>query len=101
MCSARHNLRLPQQGRSQQKKARGLQLPHSMDGNTADTTGRYVLHWRDFRSTLEAQVEPVYTLDAKLVDLDVGRAIDKLAPAKRALLEVHNSELWLPGQGFT
>jgi uncharacterized protein involved in outer membrane biogenesis len=47
------------------------------------------------------QPEPSYTLDATFADLDAGRAINELTPAKDVLLGVLDTDVRLSGRGFT
>jgi hypothetical protein len=68
------------------------------------TTQQMNLYGGTYHGTAQvnlAQPEPRYTLDAKVADLDVGRAINELTSAKDALLGVLNTDLRLSGQGFT
>jgi uncharacterized protein involved in outer membrane biogenesis len=47
------------------------------------------------------QPEPSYTLDATFADLDAGRVINELTPAKDVLLGALDTDMQLAGRGFT
>jgi AsmA protein len=76
----------------------------SLVNGLLQSTQRMQLYAGSYQGALQADLtplEPSYTLNARVADLDVGRAMDELTSVKKVLLGVLNADLHLTGQGLT
>jgi AsmA-like C-terminal region/AsmA family len=92
------------EGRIQRAKAQEITAEFSLvDGKLASSQQMQV-YAGSYQGTTKVDLtrpEPDYALDAKVVHLDVGRALDELTPAKKTLRGSLSTDLHLVGRGWT
>jgi hypothetical protein len=92
------------EGRIQHARAQEITAEFSLvDGQLASSQQMQV-YAGSYQGTTKVdltQPEPAYTLDAKVVGLDVGRVLDELTPAEKTLRGILSTDLHLVGRGWT
>jgi uncharacterized protein involved in outer membrane biogenesis len=92
------------EGRIQHVSFQQLTADLSLVKGLLKSTQQMHLYAGSYQGAIQAdltQPKPSYTLDAKVADLDVGRAMDELTSVKQVLLGVLTTDLHLAGQGLT
>jgi AsmA-like C-terminal region/Domain of Unknown Function (DUF748)/AsmA family len=67
------------------------------------STQQMTLYGGSYRGTTRAdltQLEPSFTLDARVAGLDVGQALSDLSPAKNGLMGILHTDMRLAGRGL-
>jgi hypothetical protein len=92
------------EGRVQHLNFQQMTADFSLVKGLLKSTQQMQLYAGSYRGTAQLDLtpsEPSYTLDATVVDLDVGRAMNELSSVKQVLLGALTTDLRLAGQGLT
>jgi AsmA-like C-terminal region/AsmA family/Domain of Unknown Function (DUF748) len=92
------------EGRIQSLNFQRMKADFSLIRGLLKTSQQMSLYGGSYQGTAQVdltQPEPSYTLNATVADLDAGRVINELTPARDVLLGVLNTGMRLSGRGFT
>jgi AsmA protein len=92
------------EGRIQRARAQQLTTEFSLVDGQLSSSQQMQMYAGSYQGTTRVDLtrpEPAYTLDAKVVGLDVARVLDELTPAKKTLGGLLSTDLHLVGRGWT
>ena len=92
------------EGRIQRARAQEIAAEFSLVDGKLASSQQMQAYAGSYQGTTKVDLtrpEAAYALDAKVVDLDVGRVLDELTPAKKTLRGLLSTDLHLVGRGWT
>jgi len=91
------------EGRLQHAKAQRLATEFSLVDGHLTSTQQMQLYAGSYQGTARVDLtspDPLFSLDAKVADLDIGQALDELTSAKRTLRGLLSTDLHATGRGW-